>query len=129
MPTSMFSFISIALATYYVAVTVTRLHGPFAWAARFRHSVWRARGFEPVAMEGTSEPVWLGAPLSPSGPGTARRTLQHDWIAAGVKCPLCVSLYVAPIMLVLSGAGWMGAWLVTALAVAGAASAIFSATS
>lgn len=96
----------LILATYYVAVTVTKLHGPFGWCERFREWVWVKRGY--AQQNG----VWLR--------GTDE--VADDWIAAGVQCPLCASLYIAAILVVFTGAGTG----IEILAVAGGASALFS---
>lgn len=96
----------LVLATYYVAVTTTKLHGPFGWCEAFRERVWRWRGFE-LTMG-----VWLR--------GTD--DIHEDWIAAGVQCPLCASLYIAAILCALTGA-WTG---IDILAVAGGSAALFS---
>lgn len=99
--------IPLVLATYYVAVTVTKLHGPLGWCEAFRHWVWTKRGFSDHAG------VWL------RGGGD---DVHEDWIAAGVQCPLCASLYIAAILVVFTGAGTG----IEILAVAGGASALFS---
>lgn len=96
----------LILATYYASVTVARLHGPFGWCERFREWVWVNRGY--AQQNG----VWLR--------GTDEVT--DDWIAAGVQCPLCASLYIAAILVVFTGAGTG----IEILAVAGGASALFS---
>ena len=98
----------LILATYYVAVTVTKLHGPFGICEAFRHRVWRWRGFEDQGHYG----LWMR--------GTDE--VSDDWVAAGVQCPLCASLYVSVILCALAGA-WTG---IEVLAVAGGASVLFS---
>ena len=34
-----------------------------------------------------------------------RDDVHEDWIAAGVQCPLCASLYIAAVLCCLAGAG------------------------
>lgn len=96
----------LILATYYVSVTVTRLHGPWGVCERFREWVRVRRGY--VQQNG----VWLR--------GTDEVT--DDWIAAGVQCPLCASLYISAVLCGLAGA-WNG---IDILAVAGGAAVLFS---
>lgn len=74
----------LILATYYVAVTVTKLHGPFGICEASRHRVWRWRGFEDQGHYG----LWMR--------GTDE--VSDDWVAAGVQCPLCARLYVSVIL-------------------------------
>lgn len=102
--------IALVLATYYVAITVAKLHGPLGLCERFRERVWRWRGFE-LKMG-----VWLR--------GTD--DIHEDWIAAGVQCPLCCSVYVGAALLLLSSMGGIGQGVVDILAVAGGASVLFS---
>lgn len=98
------------VATYYVAVTATRLHGPLGLAERARAGVYVARGFRPI------DGAWARL-----GPSSTVQTIDGDWVAAGVSCPVCASLYVAPVMLALhEWGGAAGAAIVTVLAVAGA---------
>lgn len=84
---------ALVLATYYVAFTIARLAGPFDLAGRLRHAVEARFG-------------------------------QYDhWLTEGVNCPVCVSFWVAPVLLALAATrpGW---WLVVWLAVAGGATAV-----
>lgn len=99
--------VPLVLATYYVAVTLTKLHGPLGWCEHFRHRVWRWRGFSDHGG------VWL------RGGGD---DVHVDWIAAGVQCPLCASLYISAVLCWCVGA-WTG---IDILAVAGGAAALFS---
>lgn len=46
------------------------------------------------------------------------------WLADGLSCPLCASVWAAPVVLAL-GRTVAGAWLVAALAVSGAASWLY----
>lgn len=64
------------------------------------------------------------------GPGEMFATLRgaavqrfgrEHWVADGLACPICVSLWAAPALLV---AWWYLPWLVAWLAVAGAAAAL-----
>lgn len=123
-PPTTTTLVLVALATYYVAVTLARLHGPLGLAEAMRQHVLRWRGFTPVILEGHTEPVWKRA--LPSG---YVQSTSDDWIASGVRCPLCLSLYIAPVMLALASSSTPGWWAVAALGLAGAASALFSGTS
>lgn len=46
------------------------------------------------------------------------------WLADGLSCPLCASVWIAPALLAV-GRTTAGAWLVAALAVSGAASWLY----
>lgn len=124
MPPTPTTLALVALATYYAAVTLARLHGPFGLAEAMRQRVLRARGFAPVILEGHTEPVWRRA--LPSG---YVQSTSDDWIAAGVRCPLCLSMYVAPVMLALASSSMPGWYVVASLGIAGASSVLFSGTS
>ena len=104
--------IRAALATYYLARSVAKLHGPGGVFAAVRHAVYRRRGFV-LATDG----VWYHA-------GDLDATLDDDWVTAGVGCPVCVAAYVAPLVL-LAGRTRAGRAVVGALAVAGAAAALW----
>jgi hypothetical protein len=104
--------IRAALATYYLARGLTRLHGPAGAFERGRHAVYRARGFV-RAVDGE----WYHV-------GDAAATLEDDWLTAGVGCPVCAVAYVAPAVLLASRWRW-GRAAVSALAVAGAATALW----
>ncbi len=125
----------LALATYYVSVTVARLDGPFGLAERMRHAVYRRRGFvlaRPAALSvrpagtedaGSTELTWL-RPTDETG---IYDTPEADWLAGGVSCPLCVSLYAATALALLEFLGGApGQAAVAVLAVAGGASVLFS---
>ncbi len=125
----------LALATFYVSVTVARLDGPFGLAEQLRHAVYRRRGFvlarpavlsvRPAGTEsvGSAELTWL-RPTDETG---IYDTPEADWLAGGVSCPLCVSLYVgAALTLAWFAGGTAGQALVSVLAVAGGASVLFS---
>lgn len=88
--------ISLGLATFFVSVSITRLHGPADAFGRLRAHVASSRG-------------------NPD-PG-------QDWLVDGLRCPVCVSLYVAPALLVLALSPLSP--LVDALAIAGAASLLW----
>jgi len=110
--------VALVLATYYVAYTAARLHGPFGLAERFRHAVYRRAGY--VRKGG----VWQGAPgrrASVDAPG-------DDWLTAGVQCPACVAPWAA-LVLVAMAQTTAGAWVVGWLAVAGGASVVHLALS
>jgi hypothetical protein len=102
--------VALVLATYYVAVTIAKLHGPLGWCERLRHAVWTRRGF--VQVDG----AWLR--------GT--EGLEDDWVAQGMQCPLCVGLYAGALLYALSSMGGIGAGIVDILAAAGGASVLFS---
>lgn len=106
------ALIRAALATYYVARSVARLHGPGGVFERARAAVYRRRGFV-LATDGE----WYHA-------GDPDATLDDDWVTAGVGCPVCVAAYVAPLVL-LAGRYRAGRAVVGALAVAGAAAALW----
>ena len=116
----------VALATYYVALTTAKLHGPFGLAERFRHAVYHARGFVEVGSQYEPGTSWK----RPAGEGRAQdwEDLGDDWVASGVRCPLCLSLYVAPVLL---GLTWLpgGTAVVACLGLAGAASWLYMAAS
>lgn len=101
--------LSLILATYYVAISVTKLHGPFGWCERLRHAVWARRGFVQV------EDAWL----------RGEESLEDDWVAQGMRCPLCVSLYASVVLAALASTG-AGVGIVDILAAAGGASLLFS---
>ena len=113
--------VTLTLATYYCAITVARLHGPFGWAERFRHTVYHRRGF--ILDPTQPEPAWFrpheGSPTFDS--------LTDDWLTAGVGCPLCVSLYASILLAGLYALGGsIGAAVVVVLAIAGGASLAFT---
>lgn len=104
----------LVLATYYAAVTLSKLHGPFGLAERMRHAVYRRRGFDLVTAED-----WIR-------PGDAAG-IDDDWLAAGISCPLCMSLYCGVVLaLAWYTGGDVGQAAVGVLAVAGGASLAFS---
>lgn len=84
-----------ALAAYRVAYLIAVEDGPFEVAARVREAAERRY------------PPTMGA----DGYG------REHWIVAGLACPLCVSFWAAPAVLLLHA--WLP-WLVWWLAVAGA---------
>jgi hypothetical protein len=102
--------VALVLATYYVAVTMAKLHGPLGWCERLRHAVWTRRGF--VLMDG----AWL----------RGGESLEDDWIAQGMQCPLCISLYAGAVLALVASMGGIGAGIVDILAAAGGASVLFS---
>lgn len=106
------ALIRAALATYYVARSVAKLHGPGGVFERVRSQVYSGRGFV-LATDGE----WYHA-------GDPDATLDDDWVTAGVGCPVCVAAYVAPLVL-LAGRTRAGRAVVGALAVAGAAAALW----
>lgn len=106
--------LKLSLATYLIAVTIARLHGPFGLAERMRYAVYRWRGFRPARGD------WVDSSRTvPSGDHAF--VIEDDWLTAGIGCPLCLSPYVAAALLLVPGP------VVTWLAVAGGASAIFKA--
>lgn len=117
----------LTLATYYAAVTLAKLDGPFGLVERARHAVYRARGFEAIEVE-DSEMEW--GRVTPSEDLDVKPHIGHlgdDWLAAGVSCPLCMSLYCgAALALAWYAGGEVGQAAVGVLAVAGGASALFS---
>lgn len=90
------TLITLGLATFFVSVSITRLHGPLDAFGRLRRAAAERRG-------------------SPQ-PG-------EDWLVDGLRCPVCVSLYVAPALLL--AALTPASLLVDALAVAGGASLLW----
>ena len=112
----------VVFATYYSAVTAAKLHGPLGVAERVRHAIFRWRGFQ------QTESGWryVGAEPVPGAEHSDGPGLESDWIAAGASCPLCQSLYFAPIMLLLAMTP-VGSAAIVVLAVAGASSALFKA--
>ena len=139
----------LVLATHYAAVTLAKLHGPFGLAERMRHAVYRRRGFTAFPRDG--EAVWLrprqremflpgteqalldrglaaaraGEPIPPET--MLEETPDGDWLAAGVSCPLCMSLYCGAVLaLAWYAGGAVGQAAVGLLAIAGGASALFS---
>ncbi len=113
------ALVPLVLATYYLAITATKLHGPFGLAERVRHAVYRRRGFAPIVMS-NGDIEWFR-----DGPGRVER-VGDDWVTEGVSCPLCCSLYGAPLVLLLSRAGPLGEALALALATAGGASLLYT---
>lgn len=105
--------LKLSLATYFVAVTIARLHGPLGLAERLRHAIYRWRGFL-LAPGGE----WWATGESPSNPGRYR-LLEDDWLASGISCPVCLAPYIAAGLLLAPGP------VVTWLAVAGGAAAVF----
>lgn len=115
--------VALVLATYYAAVTLAKLHGPFGLAERFRHAVYRRRGFS-IVLEPDGPGEWLRLGDRNDDQGVE---LDDDWLAAGVSCPLCMSLYCGTALaLVWYAGGEVGQAAVGVLAVAGGASALFS---
>lgn len=124
-PLDLLTFI---LATYYLAITATKLHGPYAVAERWRHWVYRRRGFDPMPMP-SGEIEWFRyGKKGPDGPAydPPPDRIGDDWIAAGVTCPLCASLYAGALVAALSMVGLPGALIVYSLALAGGASLLFT---
>lgn len=107
--------LKLTLATYLVATTTARLHGPFGLAERMRHAVYRWRGFK-LASNGE---WWDAKRYHPAEPRSLM--VDDDWLTAGVSCPICLAPYVAAGMLLVPGP------VVSWLAVAGGAAAIFKA--
>lgn len=124
-----FDLVILALATYYAAVTLAKLHGPLGLAESMRHAVYRRRGFTADRM-GLLDPglVWHRVTDAPRpGAEPILESTDDDWLAAGVSCPLCLSLYAgAALALVWLVGGAAGQAAVGVLAVAGGASALFS---
>lgn len=107
-------FLKLVLATYLVAVTLARLHGPLGLAERLRHTVYRARGFRQGA-----EDTWMHPGQQRAGGGLL--ALDDDWVSAGINCPVCLAPYVALVLLAAPPA------VLSWLAVAGGAAALFKA--
>lgn len=124
-----FDLVVLALATYYVSVTVAKLDGPFGLAERLRHAVYRRRGFVAVRM-GLLDPglVWQRVADVPDADGEPiLEGTDDDWLTGGVSCPLCMSLYAGALLaLVWHAGGAPGQAAVGVLAIAGGASALFS---
>ena len=128
MSPSLLDLTTLALATYYLAITITKLHGPVALAERLRHAVYRHRGYRLLDLGWSVgvEPEWMRQVGGQDGHVIRSERLSDDWIASGVGCPLCASLYLAA-ALALGLALVPGARpLVDVLAVAGGASVLFS---
>lgn len=104
--------IRAALATYYLARSLATLDGPGGAFAAARAAVLQRRGFV-RATDGE----WYHSLGLHEG-------VESDWVAAGVQCPVCVAAYVAP-MVLLAGRVRAGRAVVGALAVAGAAAALW----
>ena len=103
----------LTLATYYAAVTLAKLDGPLGLARRWREWVYWKRGFEMVTSQD-----W--------GRLRDAAQLDDDWLAAGVSCPLCLSLYCGAVLaLAWYAGGAVGQAAVGVLAIAGGASAVF----
>lgn len=110
----------LTLATYYAAVTLAKLHGPFGMAERMREAVYRRRGFQSHSI--LTESGWVRVPASQEV-----ETLDDDWLASGVSCPLCMSLYCGAVLaLAWYAGGAVGQGAIVVLAVAGGASLAFS---
>ena len=107
-----------SLATFYLAFSATRLHGPLGLFERGRRRVLGARGY--VDQTGQGDFYRATVPPGPLQP------VEADWLASGVTCPVCASLYVAPLILAL-GRSARGRRLVSALAVAGLATVLYRA--
>lgn len=104
--------IRAALATYYLARSLATLDGPGGVFAAGRAAVLTRRGFVRA-----SDGQWYHSLGLHEG-------VESDWLAAGIGCPVCVAAYVAPLVLV-AGRTRAGRALVGALAVAGAAAALW----
>lgn len=104
--------LKLSLATYLVAVTIARLHGPLGLAERLRHAVYHWRGFR------MWEAGWTHRTMSTPA-GDRYLGLDDDWLTAGISCPVCLAPYVAAALLLAP------APVVSWLAVAGGAAAIF----
>lgn len=107
--------LTLALATYLVATTIARLHGPLGLAERLRLAVYRWRGFRPAPDGDWYDPT-RHHPVEPR-----TLTIEDDWITAGISCPICLAPYVAAALLLAPAPAL--SWL----AAAGAAAAIFKA--
>ncbi len=125
---SVLDLTTLILATYYLAITVTKLHGPFALAERLRHAVYHHRGYRLLDLGWSVgvEPRWLRQAGGQDGHVVASEQLSDDWVAAGVGCPLCVSLYAAAALILLVALLPGAQPVVSVLAVAGGASLLFS---
>ena len=104
-------FAVLALATFYLAVTATRLHGPFGLAERLR---WTA---------GVHRRRWLdsrpgGIPLDFDG-------LEDDWVLTGLECPVCAAPWAALAVLGLEAVPVVGPPAALVLAMAGGAAALW----
>lgn len=128
MQPSLLDLASMTLATYYLAITITRLHGPAALAERLRHSVYRRRGFQllDLGLAEDTAPEWLRQAGGQDGHVIRTERLSDDWVATGVGCPLCASLYVAVVLALLVALLPGARPLVDVLAMAGGASLLFS---
>ncbi len=127
MPQNLPDLITLALATYYLAITLTKLHGPGALAERIRHAVYRRRGFQLLDLgSGVGlAPEWL-RPAGGHGADARTERLSDDWVATGAGCPLCASLYAAALLVATSALLPGATPMIQVLAVAGAASVLFS---
>lgn len=115
-----------ALATYYLAITATKLAGPFGLAERARHYVYRRRGFSPAVMPGGDVEWFRSPPRLGTDAAPPVERLGDDWVTEGVSCPLCGSVYAGALVLLLSGIPRVGPELVLLLALAGAASFVYT---
>lgn len=104
--------IRAALATYYLARSLATLDGPGGVFAAGRAAVLQRRGFVRA-----SDGQWYHSLGLHEG-------VESDWLATGIGCPMCVAAYVAPLVLV-AGRTRAGRAVVGALAVAGAAAALW----
>lgn len=84
-----------ALATYRLATAIAREDGPWRVFARLR------KGADAERAPGVRQ--W------------------PTWIAEGLSCPRCISMWAAPVMLLAQAAGPATSFVVTVLAVSGAA--------
>ena len=115
-----------SLATYYLSITATKLAGPFGLAERARHLVYRRRGFTPAVMPGGAVEWFRSPPRLATDAAPPVERLGDDWVTEGVSCPLCGSVYASAVVLLLSRAGRVGPELVLLLALAGAASFVYT---
>lgn len=97
---SLTDLLTVVLATYALAVTIAKLHGPFGLAERLRWAVYDWRAVDPADPE----------------------ALAEDWIATGVGCPLCLSFWIAVSIGLPVGLG-----LISSLAAAGGSMALYMA--
>lgn len=98
----------LGLATHFWSITSTTLSGPFGLAKFAREAILRWRGFSPVEND-DGEVFWM----------RGAEGVDSDWIADGVTCPLCASLWWGIIMTALMASGDNGEIAVVISAVAG----------
>lgn len=130
--TGLAEFIELTLAVYAVSVWLTTKHGPFGLFEIGREWGLRRRGYRFYTITQLQErmPAPVASTLAGDNGGAWLRDaggewhlLGKDWIAAGLTCPACASMWVALVAVIA-----LGLPLLSVLSLSGGAMAVVYAT-